>query len=95
MNKQVGIIFITVEFGIRVHSSNLSQGVVNKNSTGSRTESCGTPYNSSHNLEMADPIFTPQPLRAVGVLFSPMVSGWAFWQAFSSKKFVRAIFQKP
>ena len=22
-------------------------------------------------------IFTPQPLRAVGVLFSPMVSGWA------------------
>ena len=21
--------------------------------------------------------FTPQPLRAVGVLFSPMVSGWA------------------
>ena len=22
-------------------------------------------------------IFTPQPLRAAGVLFSPMVSGWA------------------
>ena len=22
-------------------------------------------------------IFTPQPLRAVGVLFSPMLSGWA------------------
>ena len=22
-------------------------------------------------------IFTPQPLRAVGVLFSPIVSGWA------------------
>ena len=22
-------------------------------------------------------VFTPQPLRAVGVLFSPMVSGWA------------------
>ena len=21
-------------------------------------------------------LFTPQPLRAVGVLFSPMVSGW-------------------
>ena len=21
-------------------------------------------------------VFTPQPLRAVGVLFSPMVSGW-------------------
>ena len=25
-----------------------------------------------HNI-----FFTPQPLRAVGVLFSPMVSGWA------------------
>ena len=24
-----------------------------------------------------DTVFTPQPLRAVGVLFSPMVSGWA------------------
>ena len=23
--------------------------------------------------------FTPQPLRTVGVLFSPMVSGWAGW----------------
>ena len=23
-------------------------------------------------------LFTPQPLRAVGVLFSPMVSGWAW-----------------
>ena len=22
-------------------------------------------------------LFTPHPLRAVGVLFSPMVSGWA------------------
>ena len=22
-------------------------------------------------------VFTPQPLMAVGVLFSPMVSGWA------------------
>ena len=36
-------------------------------------------------------IFTPQPLRAVGVLFSPMVSGWAG----SGKKFVRAVSQKP
>ena len=26
---------------------------------------------------ISDAIFTPQPLRAVGVLFSPMVSGWA------------------
>ena len=36
-------------------------------------------------------IFTPQPLRAVGVLFSPMLSGWAG----SGKKFVRAVSQKP
>ena len=35
--------------------------------------------------------FTPQPLRAVGVLFSPMVSGWAG----GGKKFVRAVSQKP
>ena len=35
-------------------------------------------------------IFTPQPLRAVGVLFSPMVSGWA-----GGKMFVRAVSQKP
>ena len=33
---------------------------------------------------------TPQPLGAVGVLFSPMVSGWAG----GGKKFVRAISQK-
>ena len=25
----------------------------------------------------SSPLVTPQPLRAVGVLFSPMVSGWA------------------
>ena len=31
------------------------------------------------------PFFTAQPLRAVGVLVSPMVSGWA----------VRAVSQKP
>ena len=36
-------------------------------------------------------LFTPQPLRAVGVLFSPMVSGWAG----GGKKFVRAVSQKP
>ena len=29
------------------------------------------------NLGSAKVFFTPQPLRAVGVLFSPMVSGWA------------------
>ena len=44
-------------------------------------------------------VFTPQPLRAVGVLFSPMVSGWAGgspvgW-AGGGKKFVRAVSQKP
>ena len=26
-------------------------------------------------------VFTPQPIRAVGVLFSPMLSGWAGWRA--------------
>ena len=36
-------------------------------------------------------LFTPQPLRAVGVLFSPMVSGWAGGR----KKFDRAVSQKP
>ena len=37
-------------------------------------------------------IFTPQPLRAVKVLFSPMVSGWAGgWH----EKFVRALSRKP
>ena len=48
-------------------------------------------------------LFTPQPLRAVGVLFSPMLSGWAggraSWRAGGwagdGKKFVRAISQKP
>ena len=40
-------------------------------------------------------IFTLQPLRAVGVLFSPMVSGWAVGWAGGGKKFVRAISQKP
>ena len=34
---------------------------------------------------------TPQPLRAVVVLFSPMVSGWAGGR----KKFIRAVSQKP
>ena len=37
------------------------------------------------------PVFTPQLLRAVGVLFSPMVSGWARG---GGKKFVQAISQK-
>ena len=36
-------------------------------------------------------IITPQPLRAVGVLFSPMVSRWAAF----GKKFVWAVSQKP
>ena len=34
--------------------------------------STGRPISSFFKI-----IFTPQPLRAVGVLFSPMVSGWA------------------
>ena len=33
-------------------------------------------------------IFTPGPLRAVGVLFSPMVSGWTGGLAGSEKKCV-------
>ena len=28
-------------------------------------------------MEKTNAFFTPQPLRAVRVLFSPMVSGWA------------------
>ena len=43
--------------------------------------------------------FSPQPLRAVGVLFSPMVSRWASGplvrRAGSGKKFVRAVSLKP
>ena len=38
---------------------------------------------------------TPQPLRAVGVLFSPMVSGWAGGRAAGGKEFVRTVSQKP
>ena len=40
-------------------------------------------------------VFTPQPLRAVRVLFSPMVSGWVGGQAGGGKKVVRAVSQKP
>ena len=35
--------------------------------------------------------FTPQPFKAVGVLFSPMVLGWAG----GGEMFVRALSQKP
>ena len=38
--------------------------------------------------------FTPQPLRPVRVLFSPMVSGRAGGRVGSGKKFVRAVSQK-
>ena len=34
------------------------------------------------------------PLSAVGVLFSPMVSGWVGGRAVRGKKFVRAVSQK-
>ena len=40
-------------------------------------------------------VFTPQPLRAVQVLFSPIASGWAGWRAGGGKKFVQAVSQKP
>ena len=33
-------------------------------------------------------VFTPQPLRAVGVLFSPMVSGWASGRAVGQREIV-------
>ena len=49
-------------------------------------------------LACTDVVFTPQPLRAVGVLFSPMVSGWAGGRAggrAAGKEFVRAVSQKP
>ena len=39
-----------------------------------------------------DYLFTPQPLRAVGVLFSPMVSGWVGGRR---KIVCRAVSQKP
>ena len=40
--------------------------------------------------------FTPQPLRAGGVLFSPMMSGCTDSQrAGGGKKFVRAVSKKP
>ena len=48
-------------------------------------------YEAGPQVEKLDGFFTPQPLRAVGVLFSPMVSGWAG----CGKKFVRAVSQKP
>ena len=38
--------------------------------------------------------FTPQPLGAVGVLFSPMVGGCPVGRAGGGKKFVRAVSQK-
>ena len=41
--------------------------------------------------EIAQTVFTPQPLRAVGVLFSPMAPGWVG----GGKKFVWAVSQKP
>ena len=40
-------------------------------------------------------VFTPQPLRAVRVLFSPMVSGWVSGRAGGGKKFVWPVSQKP
>ena len=40
-------------------------------------------------------IFTQQPLRAVGVLVSPMVSRWVGGWVGCGKKFVRAVSQKP
>ena len=33
------------------------------------------------SVSAAPLLFTPQPLRTVGILFSPMVSGWVFGRA--------------
>ena len=44
-----------------------------------------------HQFEVLRIDFYPTALKAVGVLFSPMVSGWAG----GGKKFVRAVSQKP
>ena len=62
----------------------------NENNKGPRTEPWGTPNRSFQTSDKVEPIFTPQPLRTVGVFFSPMVSGWA-----GGKKFVWAVSQKP
>ena len=39
-------------------------------------------------------VFTPQPLRAIQVLFSPMMSGWVgIWMGYG-RKLVRGVSQK-
>ena len=38
---------------------------------------CETMLVLAHVIYWTFMVFTPQPLRSVGVLFSPMVSGWA------------------
>ena len=46
-------------------------------------------YNLTVTLfTLASIIFTPQPLRAVGVLFSPIVSGWAGGRASGRREIV-------
>ena len=40
-------------------------------------------------------LFTPHPLKAVGVLFSPLVSGWVGVWLGGRKKFAWAVSQKP
>ena len=52
-------------------------------------------YVDEINYLICNNVFTLQPLRAVRVLFSPMVSGWAGGWAGGGKKFVRAVSQKP
>ena len=46
-------------------------------------------------IATTDHFISPQPLRAVGVLFSPMVSGWAAGLAGGGKKFVWPVSRKP
>ena len=52
-------------------------------------------FSSFMTLLVVLTVFTPQTLGAVGVLFSPMVSGWVGIQVGGGKKFVRTVPQKP
>ena len=62
-------------------------------------ELCPSPLRTiSISIAIGDGTETRSTLRAVGVLFSPMVSGWAGRRAggrAAGKEFVRAVSQKP
>ena len=54
--------------------------LINKHSYCNYSPSCFWSFNQSE-IQHRCTLFIPQPLRAVGVLLSPMVSGWAGWPA--------------